>query len=81
METIVFEVGSDAHPEVQEVFRMPILPVLWVERLFLLLLLLILKGVVASESVITVLVTETHLTSSSILVPDVPKPIAAPATS
>jgi hypothetical protein len=62
VEMVVLEVLTKGHPHVEDILRVPVMPILRIENEFVILLLVIcLVDIVAvKESVVTVLVVETH---------------------
>jgi hypothetical protein len=62
VEVVVLEVLTKGHPHVEDILRMPIVPVLGTEDKLVVLLLVIrlVKVIAVDESVIAVLVVDTH---------------------
>jgi hypothetical protein len=58
----ILEILTKRHPHVQNILRVPIMPLLWTEDELTVLLLIVrlVNGIVVKESVIAVLVVETH---------------------
>jgi hypothetical protein len=62
VEMVVLEVLTKGHPHIEDILRVPVMPVRWAEHeLVILLLVICLIDIVAvKESVVTVLVVDTH---------------------
>jgi len=61
-EVVVLEVLTEGHPHVEDILRVPVMPVLRAEHELMVLLLVVclVDLVAAKESIITVLVVDTH---------------------